>query len=124
MNKAEEILFKHGISSDTTIGTEGDILLTDLLEEYAQQKQPKVGDAEIRSIGAKLLYTVGEDGISSLHDFMVGVRKTMELNSNSIDVDALLEQFKKTDGIKVIYTHNLVLHKFADFIKKQLNKTT
>jgi hypothetical protein len=33
----EDYLYNKGICSDTTIGTEGDYLLTDLLKEYAEQ---------------------------------------------------------------------------------------
>ena len=37
MKTAEDFLHTKGIPSDTTIGIEGDILLTDLLQSYASQ---------------------------------------------------------------------------------------
>jgi hypothetical protein len=105
-------------------------------EEYVRHKQLKVGDAEMTEKLDTLKKWVksGElifdrentfrnidDLFTLINQIEIAHRKAMELNS--IDVDALLDEFKKTDGIKVIYTHNLVLHKFADFIiKQQLNK--
>ena len=77
-----------------------------------QQKQP-VGDAEIEAIGTKLFYTVGEDGISNLHDFKIGFCKAMELN-NAIDVDALFKSY--------IVEHNgdhTDVEEFVNFIKQQ-----
>ena len=41
MKTPDEYLYDKGISSDTTIGIEGDYLLTDLMTEYADQFRPK-----------------------------------------------------------------------------------
>jgi hypothetical protein len=43
--KEEDFLYLKGIPSDTTIGIEGDILLTELLKEYAAQPRPVESDA-------------------------------------------------------------------------------
>ena len=40
MKTTSDFLYTKGIPSDTTIGIEGDILLTDLLEEYASHPSP------------------------------------------------------------------------------------
>jgi hypothetical protein len=48
MKTPEEFLYKYGISSDTTIGIEGDVLLTDLLKAYAAQfQQPRLTNEQI-----------------------------------------------------------------------------
>jgi len=52
MNKAaEDFLYKKGISSDTTIGIEGDMLLTDLLNEFAAPPPSSEGEmADVETV--------------------------------------------------------------------------
>lgn len=84
-----------------------------------------MGDAEIEDIIADVVDNAptpeGLDQWSYDKGIEFGFRKAMELNSNSINVDALLIEWKKALRTRTV-GYIIGGEKFADFIKKQINK--